>query len=143
MAKEKEYKKPLPRITPLTKPFWEATKRHEILIQHCNDCGKNIFPPKPRCTKCGSTNLSWIKSSGRGKIYTYTVVYRGAPPEFQEDVPYVVALVELEEGVRFPTRIIDSKPEDLKIGLEVEPVFHDVTDEITLVYFRPVKSKSA
>ena len=133
----KEYNKPLPRPTPWSKPFWEGCKRHELLIQRCKECQEHIFYPKIFCPSCFSSTLEWVKSSGRGKIYTYAAIYSYAPTEFSEEVPYIVAVVELEEGVRMMSNIVECKPEDVRCDMEVEVVFDDVTEEMTLPKFKP------
>jgi hypothetical protein len=134
----KEYKKPLPQPTPWSKPFWDGCKRHEFLIQRCNDCKKYNFYPKLFCPHCLSLNLEWVKASGRGKVYSYTVVYSYQPTEFSEDVPYIVAVIDLQEGVRMMSNIVGCLPETVKCDMEVEVVFDDVTKEITLPKFKPI-----
>lgn len=133
-----EYNKPLPHITEISKKFWQATKKHKLLIQRCPDCGKNVFYPKRYCPNCLSDRLEWIETKGRGKVYSFSVCLSNAAPGFENDVPYTVAVVDLEEGVRVLTHIIDCKQEDLKCDMEVEVVFDDVTEEITLPKFKPV-----
>jgi len=134
----KEYRKPLPQPTPWSKPFWDGCKRNELLIQKCKDCQKHIFYPKLFCPHCLSPNLKWVKASGRGKIYSFTVIYSYAPTEFSEDTPYIVAIIDLQEGVRMMSNITGCPPERIKCDMEVEVVFNDVTEEITLPKFKPV-----
>lgn len=134
----KEYNKPLPQPTPWSKPFWEGCKRHEFLIQKCKDCGKYIFYPKLFCSYCLSPNLEWVKASGKGKVYTYSIVHSYPPTEFAGDVPYIVGVIVLEEGVRLMSNIVEVSPEDVKCDMEVEVVFDDVTEEITLPKFKPI-----
>lgn len=134
----KEYKKPLPQPTPWSKPFWDGCKRRELLIQKCKDCQNPNFYPKLFCPNCLSLNLEWVKASGRGKVYSYTVVYSYQPTEFSEDVPYIVAVIDLQEGVRMMSNIVGCPPEAVKCDIEVEVVFDDVTEEITLPKFKPV-----
>ena len=133
-----EYKKPLPEIQPWSKQFWEGTKQHKLLIQECKDCGVKIFYPRKICPECWSPNLSWSKASGRGKIFSYSVTMAGVEDRFAADLPFILALVDLEEGVRMMTNIVDCKPDDISIGMDVEVVFEDVTEEITLPKWRPV-----
>jgi uncharacterized OB-fold protein len=134
-----EYTKPLPTIREHTRAFWEGTKRGELLIQKCNGCGELIFYPEPRCPRCDAADFSWVKSSGRGKVVTFTVVEKGAPPEFWIDQPFVLAIVELDEGVNIGTNVVGlDNPYDVKIGMEVEVEFKDITEEISLPLFRPV-----
>lgn len=132
----KEYMKPLPNPTPFSKPFWDGTKRHELLIQKCQDCQKFVFYPKVICPFCLSDNLEWIKASGRGKIYSYMVVYSYQPQAFAEDVPYVVAIIDLDEGVRMMSNVVECDPEMVRCDMDVTVVFDDITDEITLPKFK-------
>lgn len=134
----KEYRKPLPSPSPWSRPFWEGCKRHELLIQRCKDCGTYIFYPKLYCPNCLSANIEWVKSSGRGKVYTFTVVYRYAPTEFLDIVPYVVAVIRLEEGIQLMSNVVDCDPEQVKCDMEVEVRFEEVTDEFSLPRFRPL-----
>jgi uncharacterized OB-fold protein len=133
----KEYNKPLPQPTPWSKPFWEGCKRNELLIQKCEECHNLIMYPKLFCPHCLSPNLQWEKSSGKGKIYSYSVVHAYAPTAFSKDVPYIVAVVELDEGVRMMSSIVQCNPEEIQCDIPVEVVFEKVTDEITLPKFKP------
>lgn len=135
----KEYKKPIPKPTPWSKPFWDGCKRHELLIQKCADCSVRVFYPKLFCPECLSSDLEWVKASGKGRIYTYTTIHSYQPTPFTEDVPYIVAVVQLEEGVRMMSNLIECPPDKARCDMEVEVVFEDVTDEITLPKFRPVQ----
>lgn len=133
-----DYKKPLPRPTAASMPFWEAAKRREVQIQHCDSCGANIFYPREVCPECLSSNLEWIKVSGKGTVYSYTIAQAPTHPAFAEDVPYVIAIVELTEGPHITTNIVGCKPEAVRVGMPVEATFEAVTPEITLLKFRPV-----
>jgi len=134
----KEYKKPLPKPTPWSKPFWDGCKNRKLLIQQCISCKKYIFYPKLFCPFCLSPDLSWIEATGKGKIYTYTVVYAYQPTEFSADVPYVVAVIELEEGVKMMSNIVDCKPDNVRCDMDVEVIFEDITEEFTFPKFKPV-----
>ncbi len=134
----KEYKKPLPEPSPWSKPFWDASKKHQLMIQKCKDCQKFIFYPKLFCPHCLSSNLEWVKASGRGKVYSYTIVHSYQPTEFSEDIPYVVGVIELTEGVRMMSNIIGCPPDKVKCDMKVEVVFDDVTETVTLPKFKPV-----
>ncbi|MBI2847623.1 MAG: Zn-ribbon domain-containing OB-fold protein [Chloroflexi bacterium] len=138
MATETEYNKPLPDINELTKPYWDAAKRHELVIQRCSDCGHYRNPPSPNCPRCLSPNAHWPKLSGRGKVFSWVVFHRVYAPGFANEVPYNVAVVELDEGPKVISNIIDCKLEDIKVGMPVEVTFEDVTDEVSLTRFRPV-----
>lgn len=134
-----EYKKPLPRpMHPeLTKPFWEAAKRHELVMPRCKTCDHFFFYPREECPRCLSTNLEWAKVSGRGRLYSYTVVRQPANPAFNDDVPYVYAVVQLEEGPRMVSAVVDCPLEELRVDMPLVAVFDDVTPEWTLVKFKP------
>lgn len=132
--------KMLPKATPETAPFWEATKKHELQMQRCNDCNRYYFYPRPYCRYCMSENTEWRTLTGRGTLHTYVINQRPAPG-FEEETPYVIAVVELDEGPRLMTNIVgvDSPtPDKLKIDAPVEVVWDDVSDEITLPKFRLV-----
>ena len=130
--------KPLPRPTPETQPFWDAAKRHELSVPYCSACDKYIFYPRSLCPDCWSTDLQWRTLSGLGSIYSYTVAEIPSHPAFVEDLPYVIAIVELEEGPRMTTTILNCEPTEVSIGMEVKVAFQDVTPETTLVAFSPV-----
>ncbi len=134
-----EYNLNLPIINQDTKAFWEGCTRHELLIQKCKDCNNFRFEPAAICPHCISSNYSWEKVSGKGTVYSY-VVYRQAPqPSWASMVPYVIALVELQDcGVKMITNIVDCTPEDVKIDMEVEVVFEYATEEISIPRFKPV-----
>jgi len=133
-----EFPKPLPEMSKWSKPFWEGTKAHKLLFKKCKTCGHIDHPPYPYCTACLEEEAEWVEASGKGKIYTLTTTMLGAPPAFAEDVPYTVGMVDLVEETRIFTRFTGARPEDLKIGMDVEVVFEDITDEITLANFSPI-----
>jgi len=132
-----DYKKPLPRPTAASLPFWEAAKRHELQIQRCSSCGAHIFYPREVCPECLSSDLNWMKVSGKGTVYSYTIAQAPTHPAFAEDIPYVIAIVELAEGPRLTTNITGCQPEEVRVGMPVVATFDDVTLEMTLVKFRP------
>ena len=131
--------KPLPTIDPSSRPFWEAAKAHRLVIQSCGDCGAYVFYPRANCTACGSDRLEWTEASGEGSVYSYTIARRPAGAGFKEDVPYVVAVIELKEGPRLLSNIVTENVESVTIGEAVRVVFDDVTDEITLPKFMLTK----
>jgi len=126
----------LPVPNPATRPFWDACKRRELLIQKCPDCGAHQFYPRALCTSCGSLNLNWMRASGAGTVVSWTVVRHPVSPAYAEDVPFVIALVELEEGPRMMSQIVGGDPESVRSGMAVEVCFEDWTDEITMANFR-------
>lgn len=127
--------RPLPQATALSKPHWDGCRQGVLRVQRCTDCGSFVFVPQPVCTGCLGTSLEWVESSGRGTLYSYTTVHRPQRPVFE--VPYVVAIVELEEGWKMLTNLIGVKPESVEIGMPLEVAFEAMTDEITLPFFRP------
>ena len=141
MANTAEYGKPLPEIRDGTKAFWEGCKRHELLVQRCSECGAYRHPPQPMCHKCNSLSVEWVKITGKGTVYSYTVVHTpsGLTPGFEKDLPLPVVLVELPDAgkVRMVSNLVECKPGDVEIGMPVEVVFDDVTAEITLPKFKP------
>lgn len=132
----KEYNKPLPVAQKWSQEFWKGAKEHKFLLKKCTDCGNIDHPPYLYCSECMSMDHEWVEASGKGKIYTFSTTYVGAPPAFVAEQPYTVAMIDLAEGPRMLTRIVGAKPEDIKIGMDVEVVFEDVTEENTLVMFR-------
>ena len=132
-----QYIKPIPVAQPWTEAFWKSSKNHSLMIQKCGGCGSLIFYPRKRCPECWSSELGWQKSSGRGAVYTFSIVRDMVEPKFVSDLPYVLAMVELEESIRMMTRIVECDPELVQIGMEVEVVFDDITDRHALPLFRP------
>ena len=132
-----EYKKPLPLITDLSKVFYDGCKDGKLLYQRCGDCSTIVFFPKMQCPNCLGDKFEWQESKGKGKIYTFTVTYEYAPPEFMEDVPYAVAIVKMDEGFTIMSNIVECDFDDLACDMPVEVVFEDLTDEISLPKFRP------
>ena len=126
---------PLPRPTPLSRPHWDGCAEGVLRVQRCDDCGAFVFVPSPVCGSCRSMSLSWVDSSGRGTLYSYTTVHRPQQPAFE--VPYVVAIVELEEGWHMLSNLVDVSPDEVAIGMPLEVHFERKSDEIVLPYFRP------
>lgn len=139
MADEKrKTKRPVPRVDEESRPFWEACARHELYIQKCKNCGTVFYYPRGFCPEDLSADFEWVKCSGRGKVYTYTVTRQNQSSGFRDKVPYVMAYVELEEGIRMLTNIVDCDPKDVAVGMSVEVTFEDMTPEISIPLFRPV-----
>ncbi len=132
-----EYERPLPVPSELSAPFWEACRRHELIIQRCQNCNAFRFPPAILCPECLSEAVEWTRVSGRGKIFSFVVFHRVYHPAFQADLPYTVALVELEEGPRLISNIVGCPPDRVTCDMPVDVVFEDVTGEVTLPKFRP------
>ncbi len=138
-----DYAGPLPTPTPETRPFWEAAKRHELVLPRCRQCGPFFFYPRATCPRCLSSDLEWQVVSGRGTLHTFTIVHRG-PRNFPLPSPYVMAIVELDEGPRMMTNLVGvtPDPETLEIGMPVEVTWADVTPEVTLPHFRPAAAEA-
>ena len=128
--------KPLPVIDHDSAPYWEAAHEGRLDIPLCGDCGKHHFYPRAICPHCHSDNLKFDTVSGRGEVHTFTIARRPAGPAFADDVPYVVALIELEEGPRMMSRVQTDDPESVRIGAKVEVTFVKASDEVTFPYFR-------
>jgi uncharacterized OB-fold protein len=126
---------PFPVADGDSKPFWEGIARHKLLIQRCENCQRHIFYPRSLCPHCFSDALSWVEASGKGTIYSYTVVHQAYGP-FAAQVPFVVAIVELAEGVRMMTRIAGAGPASVRIGMPVRVVFEQADENVTLPYFQ-------
>jgi uncharacterized OB-fold protein len=131
--------KPIPAPTHETRPYWEGCKAHELRIQRCGECGNYQFPPRLYCTKCFGETIEWIKASGRAKVLSFTIVRRPVSPAFASDVPYVVALVTLDEGPTLMTNIIGCPLEQVAIGMPVVVTFDDWTEEVSIPKFRPIQ----
>jgi len=134
-----EYKKPLPNPAhwPASQPFWEAAKRHQLLMPRCRRCNKLFFYPREVCPTCLQSDIEWQKVSGNGRLHSFTVIHQPANPNFTDDVPYVYAMVQLDEGPRMIANLVGCAPADAKVDMPVTAVFDDVTPDWTLVKFRP------
>ena len=115
----------LPQPDLETQPYWDAAREGKLLIKRCRSCGRSFFYPRAYCPTCWSVDTTWVEASGRGTIYTFTVVYQNDLPPFNERVPYVVAIVELEEGVRMTSNIEDVAPGDVRCDMAVRVVFRE------------------
>ena len=123
-----------------TAPYWEAAARHELVLRCCGDCGLVFFPPRESCPRCWSSELSWQPASGGGTVWTFTEVHVAFYDDtWADDVPYVVAVVELDEGPRLLANIVEADTGSLAIGARVEVVFEDRSEDVTLPMFRVVQ----
>ena len=132
-----DYKKPIPAITAEMQPFFDAAKRHELVVQRCAQCGKHRFPAREICSSCLSRDATWERVSGRGHIFSYNVMHQVYHPGFASEVPYAVVVVELDEGARMISNLVGVALQDIKIGMPVQVVFEAVTAEVTLPKFKP------
>ena len=134
-----EYTKPLPRpLNPeFTQPFWEAAKRHELVMPRCTTCDHLFFYPRTECPRCLSSTIEWASVSGRARLHSFTIVNQPVHPAFREDAPHVYAVIQLDEGPRMISNVVDCAHENLKVDMPLVAVFDDVTPEWTLVKFKP------
>ena len=134
-----EYTKPvpIPANEALTKPFWEATKRHELILPRCNTCAVTFLYPRERCPDCLSGDLGWTQVSGKGRVHSFTIIEQPVNREFWEDLPYIYAIIQLEEGPRMISNVVDCGVDEVQIDMPVIAVFDDVTTDVTLVKFKP------
>ena len=128
---------PRPRPSAVSAGFWAATAEGRFLVQRCGACGETIFYPRINCPACGSTDLGDVDASGRGTVFTYTIARRPTHRAFAEAGPYVIAIVELEEGPHVTTNIVGCDPDEVTIGMPVELVFGEVVDGTALPFFAP------
>jgi len=134
---ETRLEKPAPRPSPESMPFWEAAKTHRLLLPHCNACGKFWFPPSRRCPHCLSPDFVWRDSKGTGRVYSFVVYNRVYHPAFEGDVPYVVAIVELDEGPRMLSNIVAIAPDLVRCDMCVRVTFKDSGSGMTIPKFVP------
>jgi hypothetical protein len=127
--------KPVPRPSPESVPFWEGAKAKKLMLPRCNVCGQFWFPPSQRCRHCLSPDFAWVESGGCGRIYSFVVYHRVYHPAFEADVPYVVAIVELDEGPRLLSNIVGTAPDDVRCDARVRVVFEDACDGVTIPKF--------
>ncbi len=128
-----------PQPSPETKPYWDACKRNELSLPFCLRCEQFFFYPRPFCPKCFGWEIEWRTCSGRGTLYTYAIQYRPQGPGFEP--PYVTAIVQLEEGPRMLTSLVDIEPDpaNIQCDMPVEVTFQELTGEINLPVFRPAR----
>jgi hypothetical protein len=131
----------LPAITSEAKPFWDAAAQNKLVMQHCKDCGAWVWTPRPLCNECGSAGVEWTPMSGKGEVYSFTVIRqvvgRAASKAFEPDIPYVVAWVDLDEGPRMITNIVGCAVEEVKLGMKVSVTFEQASKEVWLPKFKP------
>lgn len=132
-----EYTRPVPVADEASAPFYEGAKRHELVLARCGRCRQWRLPSREHCPDCWSTDVRYETASGRGVLYSFAVMHQKLVPGFEDLVPYHFAIVELDEGPRLVTNIVDCPVEALRVGMPVEATYDDVSEETTLVRFRP------
>lgn len=135
-----EYPRPQPQPTPTSEPFWLGLSNQQVLLQQCDDCSKWVYYPRSHCPHCLSEKLVWKEVSGEGTLYSFTVARQATAPQFADETPQLIGVVELNEGIRLNTVMINVEAADLKVGMKVKPVFHELED-CTLLYFKPVEDE--
>ena len=133
---ERPERLPLPQPESNAQPFWDALREGELRLQRCAGCGLLGHPPRAMCPECGSFEFEWVPVSGRGTVYTFAVTQQPIHPALVDHTPFATIVVELEEGQRLTSNLVDVPPDEIEIGLPVEIVFERVTDEVTLPLFR-------
>jgi len=130
--------KPLPQITDLTRPFWTAAKNGKLVLQKCGKCSTFNFFPKPWCIECGSRDLAWTDAKPFGTVYSFTIsnLVSMNYPAWEGDLPILMCLIDLDDGVRMYGLVTGCLPEQLKIGMRVEAYFEDISDEAGIPKFR-------
>jgi uncharacterized OB-fold protein len=128
----------LPTPDDTTRPFWEAAREGRFLIRRCRDCGRAHYYPRPFCPSCWSGAVDWEDASGRASLYTWSVVHQNDLPPWPERVPYVAAVVDLDEGPRVMTNVVECEFERLTIDMALQVTFRPASDEVTVPVFRPV-----
>ena len=138
MSPDDALRKPLPSPDADSAAFWAGMRDGRLLLQHCLACGHVQYYQQGICRSCGSDRLEHRAASGRGRVYSYSVVHRAPGPAFKADTPYAVLLVELEEGPRMISSLVGVDPSVVAIDMAVELVFDPVTEHLTLPRFKPV-----
>ena len=129
--------KPLPTPNADTRIFWEQCRQHRLKFQQCVNCGHIRWPPSFICPSCYSASHDWIASAGRGTVFTFVVYHQAFHPAFENDLPYVVAIIELAEGPRILSNIVHCRPDAVTCGMPVELTWEDVTETVSLPKFQP------
>jgi uncharacterized OB-fold protein len=137
MTTSTEYTKPLPVRTEENAPFWDSAKRHALEIQRCCGCGSFRYPVAEYCPRCLSPETEWTPISGKGSVYSFIIVHQRYDPSFADDLPYNVAVVELDEGPRLVSNIVGIPNGEIRVGMPLAITYEDVTDEFTLPKFKP------
>ena len=128
-----------PPISDISAPFWDATKQRDFVLQHCKKCDKAVHYPRAICPHCHSTELEFRPASGQGEVYAFSVMHRAGNPTMEDRVPYVVALIELEEGARMMSNVVGCDHGDVQVGMKVQVTWEELSDGRNLPLFEPSK----
>ena len=132
--------RPVPVPDAATAPYWAAANEGRFVMPRCTQCGRWHFYPRALCPHCSSEKLEWADCSGRGTVYSYTVVHRAPSLAFAAEVPYVVAIVEVEEGPHLMSSVVNCVPETVRIGMKVRAAFRRVAEDTQLPVFEPASA---
>lgn len=130
---------PTPPKAPWAEPYWEAARRGQLRLQFCPDCQRHVFYPRLYCPHCAGAALEWVDACGRATLYSFTEVRSNAPSSFLDRMPFIIAIVDLEEGVRMMSGLVEYQPDAVQCGMPLELTFDPVSDELTLPKFRPAR----
>jgi uncharacterized OB-fold protein len=130
-----------PPVSDISSAFWDATRKHELVLQHCKTCNNYIHYPRAICPYCHSEDLEFLPASGQGNVYAFSVMHRPGNPAMQDRVPYVVALIDLAEGPRMMSNIVGCEPAAVKVGLPVSVTWEELSDGRALPLFEPVPAE--
>ncbi|HEX4778133.1 MAG TPA: Zn-ribbon domain-containing OB-fold protein [Acidimicrobiia bacterium] len=139
VVRGQEWERPTPAKDGVSSHYWEAAARGDLLIQHCPSCGNRQWYPRAVCTSCGD-DPEWEAASGRGTVHTYTVIHQNYAKPFRDELPYVVAMVELDEGPRVMGNVTGVAPADVRIGMPVEVYMIEAEEGLAVPFWRPAKS---
>jgi uncharacterized OB-fold protein len=137
MNADATYNRPIPQVEPEAAPYWESLREHRMRIQRCDDCSQLYFPPSTHCPACLSDRVAWTEVSGRGRVWATATMYRAYLPAYEGDVPYDVSIIELEEGAKVWSNVVECDPDDVRVGMAVTVRYDDVTAALTLARFVP------
>ena len=126
-----------PPVSPLAEAFWDATRERRLLVQWCDACGAGIYWPRAACPRCLSDQLTWKEATGEGTVYAANVMHQPGNPMMADRVPYVLALVDLAEGVRMATNVVGCDPDDVRVGMAVRVDWEELSDGRNLPVFAP------
>jgi uncharacterized OB-fold protein len=129
--------RPFVKFSRASAPFWASLESNALSMQRCKQCNRLVFYPREICPYCSANNFTWEKVSGRGRVYSFTIVRKPSIPSFKYLAPYVYAIIELEEGIRLASNVINCMPEDVVIDMPVRPVFEKTPSSRTVLLFEP------
>jgi uncharacterized OB-fold protein len=132
---------PVPVPTPESRPFWAAARERRLVIPKCRSCGATWFPPTLACPSCGAADREWIEVSGRGTVFSFVVMHRVYHPAFAGKVPYVVAVIELEEGPRLLSNLVGISPGEVRCDMPVRVTFDERRGDVTIPQFVPAGAR--